>query len=96
MKVLSEPIEFEWDKGNIGKNLAGHKVLDQECEEAFFDSNKEITKDAFHSDKEDRYVLLGKTKQQRLLFVVFTIRNCRVRVISARDINKKESKSYYA
>ena len=75
MNILNKPIEFDWDKGNSGKNLARHKVTDQECEEG--------------------YILLGKTKQQRLLFIIFTVRNTKIRVISARDINKKENKLYH-
>ncbi|MBU1705985.1 BrnT family toxin [Patescibacteria group bacterium] len=95
MAILNKPIEFEWDEGNSGKNWARHKVSDQECEEAFFDNNKKIFKDILHSGKEERYILFGNTKKQRLLFIVFTVRNIRVRVISARDMNKKENKLYH-
>jgi hypothetical protein len=95
MKIFKKPIKFEWDKGNRGKNLVQHKVTDEECEETFFDFRKKILKDVLHSQKEDRYILLGQTKKQRLLFVVFTIRNEKIRVISARDINKKERNLYY-
>lgn len=70
-------------------------MADQECEEVFFDNGKKILKDLLHSGKEERYILLGKTKQQRLLFIVFTTRGVKVRVISARDINKKENKLYH-
>jgi len=95
MNILNKPIEFDWDKGNSGKNLARHKVTDQECEEVLFDNGKKILKDVRHSGKEERYILLGKTKQQRLLFIIFTVRNTKIRVISARDINKKENKLYH-
>ncbi len=95
MKISNKPIEFEWDKGNSGKNLARHKVTDQECEETFFDNGKKMLRDVLHSRKEERYIFLGKTKEQRLLFIVFTIRGVKVRVISARDINKKENKLYH-
>jgi uncharacterized DUF497 family protein len=95
MIILNKPIEFEWDKGNSGKNWTRHQVIDQECEEAFFDNGKKMLRDVLHSGKEERYMLLGKTKQQRLLFIVFTIRGVKVRVISARDINKKENKLYH-
>ena len=43
---------------------------------------------------EERYVLIGQTKRKRLLYIIFIIRKDRVRVISARDINKKEEKLY--
>ena len=94
MVVLSEPIQFQWDKGNIDKNLLKHRVANEECEEVFFDENKKLYKDELHSGKEARYILIGKTKLNRLLFIVFTQRRNKVRVISARDLNKKESKLY--
>jgi len=88
--TIKEPHKFEWDKGNKDKNWLKHKVKNEECEEIFFDKKKKILKDVLHSGKEKRFIILGKTKKERLLFVVFTIRNKKVRVISARDVNKKE------
>jgi hypothetical protein len=82
--------EFQWDDGNKDKNWKKHKVTNEECEEVFFDDNKRIFKDVLYSAREARYILIGKTKHGRLLFVVFTIRRNKVRIISARDINKKE------
>lgn len=95
MPILNKLIEFEWDRGNSGKNWIRHRVNDQECEEVFFDNDKKVIRDASHSGQEERHILLGETKQRRLLFIVFTARGGKVRVISARDINKKESKLYY-
>ena len=94
MFSLKELIVFQWDKGNIDKNWKKHKVTNKESEEVFFDKDKKITKDKFHCRKEDRYILLGKTKKGRVLYIVFTIRNKKVRVISSRDINRKEGKLY--
>ena len=93
-RILKEISGFEWDKGNKIKNLTRHSVSQDECEETFFDSNREIQKDLLHSANEERYILLGHTKYKRLLYIVFTIRKEKVRVISARDINKKERKLY--
>lgn len=90
MENLTTLSEFEWDKGNRGKNLERHGVTDMECEEVFFDPKKKIIKDIKHSQEEGRYILIGQTRFQRLLFVIFTARNNKVRVISARDLNKKE------
>lgn len=90
MKILKEPIKFVWDKGNQDKNWLKHKVSKEECEEVFFDKNKKIIKDVLHSGKEKRYIILGKTKKNKLLFVVFTNRSDKIRVISARSLNKKE------
>ncbi|MBI4262329.1 BrnT family toxin, partial [Candidatus Uhrbacteria bacterium] len=87
MKVFHIPLEFEWDKGNSNKNLAKHRVSDAECEEIFFDHAKRIARDALHSGGEERHVVIGKTKAGRILFVAFTARKQKVRIISARDLN---------
>ena len=94
MKIIENASEFQWDRGNKGKNYRKHKVADQECEETFFDQNKKIFKDILHSDEEERYILLGRTKENRILFIIFTIRHEKIRVISARDLSKKEKKLY--
>lgn len=93
-RTLKEVSGFEWDSGNKGKNLLKHNVIDEECEEVFFDHNKKMLIDTIHSGVEERYILLGKTKKQRLLFLAFTIRKNKIRIISARDLNKKEYKLY--
>lgn len=89
MKIVKQAFEFEWDKGNASKNLK-HKVDDKDAEEVFLDENKIIYRDILHSQFEERYIILGKTKQERLLYVAFTYRKKQIRIISARDINKKE------
>lgn len=94
MAVFNEPVEFVWDKGNKDKNWLKHKVSNQECEEVFEDKNKKIFKDPVHSQTEKRYILIGMTKNEKLLFIVFTMRNEKVRIISARNINKKERRLY--
>lgn len=94
MKVIRKAIEFEWDQGNKGKNFKKHKVTDEECEEVFFDPGKKILRDSIHSGHEKRYIVLGETKKERLLFAVFTIRRGKIRVISGRDLNKKEKHLY--
>ena len=94
MIALPEPTTFIWDQGNERKNLEKHGVTAQEVEEVFFDPQKKLLEDKFHSGKEDRYLLIGQTKRQRLLFVVFTIRNRQIRAISARDLKRKERPLY--
>lgn len=90
MQSFKKPLLFQWDSGNDSKNWTKHGVTKQEAEEVFFDREKKIAKDAIHSSKEQRFVLIGKTKEKRSLYIVFTIRNDILRVISARDLNKKE------
>lgn len=94
MKRTTKITSFDWDKGNIGKNWQKHKVTDRECEEAFFDSKKKVLKDPLHSAGEKRFILIGKTKLDRMLFIAFTVREGKIRVISVRDLNKKEIKLY--
>jgi len=92
--MLPDPLTFEWDKGNSQKNWLKHGVRNSDAEEAFFDRQKRIAKDVFHSGKENRYILLGKTKKEIVLFIVFTIRKKTVRIISARKTNKQEARLY--
>lgn len=94
MIVFHKPIVFEWDRGNSLKNWEKHRVKNEEAEEIFFDHRKRMAKDSLHSGNEKRYLCVGKTKKGRLLFVVFTIRALKVRVISARQLNKREIKLY--
>ena len=92
--LVEQPIKFEWDQGNKDKNAVKHSVSNNECEEVFFDPNKKILADVLHSDDEARYLLLGKTKTGRVLFVVFTLRGKKIRIISARDTKNKERRLY--
>ena len=86
--------QFDWDKGNRGKNWRTHRITDRECEELFFDPRLLVYYDKGHSRKENRYYALGNTFAERKLFVVYTLRGEKARVISARDMNKKERKEY--
>lgn len=94
MRIFEEPIRFEWDKGNDEKNFLKHKVTNKESEEVFFDENKIVLKSKSKTFKEERYIVIGKSKNNRLLYIVFTDRKNKIRVISARDINKKERRFY--
>ncbi len=85
---------FDWDKGNIEKNWLSHKVLFTEAEEVFFNKPLLLYPDQKHSSIEDRYYVLGKTDNNRYLFIVFTIRNNLIRVISVRDMSRKEKSIY--
>jgi len=86
--------EFIWDKGNIDKNWLKHRISNKEAEEAFFDSKKQEYPDPSHSKKEIRKILVGKTKGGKILFLVYTLRKNKIRIISARNINRKEIKLY--
>jgi len=94
MKIIPEPISFDWDSGNSDKNFIRHKVTCQEAEEVFINQPLLVEKDVKHSLHEKRYQALGKTNNQRHLFLSFTVRNQKIRIISIRDMDKKEQKEY--
>ncbi len=85
---------FEWDRGNKDKNWNLHHVSWVEAEEVFFQQPLLVYPDPARSESEDRFYLLGRTSANRPLFVVFTIRGSKVRVISARDMSRKERMVY--
>lgn len=94
LKLLTECTGFDWDEGNLLKNWDKHRVSASECEQIFFNRPLVAISDEKHSKNEVRFYALGQTDIGRLLFVVFTIRNKSIRVISARDMNRKERKVY--
>ncbi len=87
-------IGFEWDAGNLEKNWNKHKVSAIECEQIFFNQPLLIYNDDEHSNIENRRFALGQTDKKRLLFVAFTIRKNLIRIISARNMSRKERKFY--
>lgn len=95
MRILPKPIAFEWDKGNVDKNLDKHNVSNKEAEEAFENQQHFLIEDEKHStESEKRHMLWGLTDNQRKLTIIFTIRNNQVRIISVRDMNLKERRQY--
>jgi len=93
-EILQQCSGFEWDEGNSEKNWILHQVTRSECEQLFFNKPLIIGDDEKHSQDEKRWFLLGQTDAKRLLFVVFTLRGELIRVISARDMSKKERNFY--
>jgi len=85
---------FDWDEGNILKIWEKHRVAPTECEQAFFNKPLIALPDEKHSEHEERLFALSQTDKGRQLFVAFTVRNNLIRVISARDMSKKERKVY--
>ena len=85
---------FDWDKWNIEKNLIKHKVTSQECEEVFL--NRPFLKSIpiTGGRREWRAYAFGITDRNRKITIVFTIRDTKIRVISARDMSKKERRIY--
>lgn len=92
---LTKIIDFEWDKGNARKNDK-HGVSMAEAEQVFFNEPLLMIADMKHSHGESRFHALGKTDEGRTLHITFTLRIAgeRIRVISARDMHKKERAIY--
>ena len=86
---------FDWDEGNTRESLDKHGVAQAEAEQVFT-AGPLVVLDLNHSDTEARYNALGETADGRLLHVTFTLRvnNTKIRVISARDMNRKERALY--
>jgi uncharacterized protein len=91
---LADCTGFEWDEGNAGKNWELHEVSRGEVEEIFFNRPLVVAPDAVHSRREPRFAALGRTEEGRRLSVVFTLRGTLIRVISARDMSRRERRIY--
>ena len=89
-------IGFQWDDANLPKVWKRHAVSAAECEQAFFNVPLMAAPDDKHSAKEPRFYMLGRTNMGRCLFVVFTIRGGLIRVVSARDMNRRERRLFEA
>lgn len=86
---------FEWDPGNETKSARKHAVTCGEAEEVFTGGGFIPLGEQYDPlAEEPRYALLGETGGGRLLFVAFTIRDQKIRVVSARPMNGREKKFY--
>jgi uncharacterized protein len=92
---LSKITGFNWDDGNTRKNEK-HGVSMAEAEQIFFNSPLLLLEDAAHSQQEPRIHALGKTDDGRALHITLTLRQSAllIRVISARDMHRKERAIY--
>ncbi len=93
---VSKITGFDWDDGNARKSADKHDVSQFEAEQLFFNSPLLLSPDAKHSQDEVRLHALGKTDAGRRLHVTFTLRGggTLIRVISARDMHRKEKAVY--
>jgi len=94
MSKIQHNLAFDWDKGNIDKNYLKHNISQNEAEQVFLDNKLQVKKDYKHSGTEKRYLGLGVTRADKLLFVAFTYRKELVRIISARIASKNERRLY--
>ena len=91
---VEDCIGFEWDDWNSSKNWEKHRVSQEEAESIFFHDPLLLRGDKSHSLKEQRYHALGETPAGRQLLIVFSVRRKLIRVISARNLNRRESEAY--
>ena len=92
---LAKITSFDWDEGNTRKNEK-YGVSMAEAEQVFFNTPLLVLEDIKHSRHELRFHALGKTDNVRLLHITFTLRGAsnEIRVISARDMHRKERLVY--
>ena len=91
---LSKLSGFKWDSGNL-EHIKKHKANHRECEAVFFNKPLILNPDETHSQAEKRFRVYGQTNKRRVLCLIFTIRNNNIRVISARDLKRKEEKEFH-
>ena len=98
MASRNDPLEectgFDWDDANAGKNWDPHQVTPEEAEDIFFNEPLIVRSDLSHSQGEKRFYALGQTAGGRLLFAAFTVRKHLIRVVSIREMNRKERQIY--
>ena len=87
-------MEFEWDAEKATSNLSKHGVSFAEAMTIFGDPLESTIPDPVHSDAESRFVSIGQSEAGRLLVVVYTERNQRIRIISARETTPQERRQY--
>lgn len=83
---------FDWDDANV-EHIAEHDVTPEEAEEAFADRHKLGA--PVRSTREPRRGFVGATQDGRVLFIVYTRRNARIRVISARNASQAMRRRYH-
>jgi uncharacterized DUF497 family protein len=89
-------VGFEWDEGNTQKSQSKHGIAQTEAEQIFSNLPLRVADDVLHSQSEPRFHALGQTNAGRKVHVTFTMREgaTRIRVISARLMNRKERRLY--
>jgi uncharacterized DUF497 family protein len=91
----SESFEFEWDRGNSFKSKAKHGISTKEVEEIFdLKTAIPLGRQILPKVDEERLCVIGPTSSGKMISVVFTFRQGRVRPISARPASRKEREKY--
>jgi uncharacterized protein len=85
---------FQWDEGNLEKIRLRHRVTKEECEEVLLRHSFYAEVNETHSTDEPRYCVMGRTAARRYLYITLTLRGNLIRVVSARDMSRRERRMY--
>lgn len=91
-----ETIRFEWDENKNTINKRKHKISFEEAQTVFYDAEALVIPDPEHSQDEERFIILGMSRQANLLVVCHCCRESEtvIRIISARKATRNESVQY--
>lgn len=94
--IIMEKINFEWDENKNTINKKKHGLSFEEAKEVFGDDNAILFDDPDHSIGEERFLIIGMIKSQKVCIVSHCYRNNDdiIRIISAREATKNEKKTY--
>ena len=87
-------MEFEWDTDKAARNIEKHGVSFPEAATVFDDDFSVAVPDPDHSLEEQRYIIVGASHRNRLLMVAYTERGERIRIITARELTRREREAY--
>ncbi|MBR4151428.1 MAG: BrnT family toxin [Selenomonadaceae bacterium] len=93
METVINDLVFEWDEEKNRINKRKHNVSFETAANVFLDEDRIEQPDEFHSDDEERWQVIGMVDE--ILFVIYTKREEKTRIISARKANAKERRKYY-
>jgi len=85
---------FEWHPAKAVANVKAHGVSFEEAVTVFQDPLARVHPDPDHSELEPREILIGHSAEGRLLLVAFTDRQGKIRLISAREVTRRERREY--
>ncbi len=87
-------MRFAWDPRKAKRNIAKHGVSFDDAKAVFDDDFFLVFADPDHSTQEARFIIMGQSKQGRLLVVAYTERSDTIRIISAREATRQERRTY--
>jgi uncharacterized protein len=89
-------IRFEWDKKKDEQNQKKHKIGFEDAKTVFYDPAALLIHDPYHSEDEERFIIMGMSQSLKILVVCHCYRSNEeiIRIISARKAEKGEIKQY--